>query len=69
MRWNDKELAEKFYENFQPLVAEDIADAVIYCATRPPRVNIAELVVYPQAQASLTDVYKVGVPAKNIFDK
>lgn len=58
VRWNDKEKAKKFYQGFEPLVAEDIADAVVYCATRPPHVNIAELVVMPQAQASLTDVYR-----------
>jgi len=58
VRWNDKERAAKFYEGFIPLTAEDIADAIIYCATRPPHVNVAEIVVYPQAQASLTDIYR-----------
>lgn len=60
VRWNDKEKAKKIYEGFTPLVANDIADAVIYCATRPPHVNVAELVVYPQAQASITDIYREG---------
>jgi NADP-dependent 3-hydroxy acid dehydrogenase YdfG len=68
VRWNDKERADKLYEGFTPLVADDIADAVIYCATRPPHVNVAELVVYPQAQASLTDIYRQGQPGKNPFD-
>ncbi len=69
VRWNDKERASKLYEGFTPLVADDVADAVIYCATRPPHVNVAELVVYPQAQASLTDIYRQGQAAgKNIFD-
>lgn len=67
VRWNDKEKAKKFYEGFQPLVAEDIADAVIYCATRPPHVNVAELVVFPQAQASLTDLYRQGSAIKDVF--
>lgn len=58
VRWKDKERAKKFYESFQPLLAEDIADAVVYCATRPPHVNVAELVVFPQAQASITDLYR-----------
>jgi NADP-dependent 3-hydroxy acid dehydrogenase YdfG len=58
IRFNDKEKAKKVYQGFQPLVAEDIADAVVYCATRPLHVNIAELIIYPQAQASLTDVYR-----------
>jgi NADP-dependent 3-hydroxy acid dehydrogenase YdfG len=58
VRWNDKERAKKTYEGFSPLVADDIADAVIYCATRPPHVNVSEMVIYPQAQASLTDIYR-----------
>jgi 3-hydroxy acid dehydrogenase / malonic semialdehyde reductase len=68
VRWNDKERASKFYEGFTPLTPHDIADAVIYCATRPSHVNVAELVVYPQAQASLTTLYREGQPAKNLFD-
>ncbi|MDP1836527.1 MAG: SDR family NAD(P)-dependent oxidoreductase [Chlamydiales bacterium] len=60
VRWNDKEKAKKFYQGFHPLAAEDIADAVVYCATRPPHVNISELIVFPQAQASLTDLYRKG---------
>ena len=67
IRWNDKERGKKFYETFVPLTAEDIADAVMYCVTRPPHVNIAEIVVFPQAQASLTDLYR-GQPIKNVFD-
>lgn len=58
VRWNDKERAKKFYQGFKPLIAEDIADAVIYCATRPHHVNVAEIVIYPQAQASLTDIHR-----------
>ena len=58
VRWQDKERAEKFYQGFDPLIAEDIADAVAYCATRPQHVNIAELIIYPQAQASLTTIYR-----------
>lgn len=58
VRWNDKERAKKLYQGFKPLVADDIADAVIYCATRPPHVNIAELVLYPQAQACVRDIHR-----------
>jgi 3-hydroxy acid dehydrogenase/malonic semialdehyde reductase len=69
VRWNDKEKAKKLYEGFTPLGAEDIADAVIYCATRPMHVNVAELVVFPQAQASLTDIYRAGQPIKDVFNQ
>lgn len=62
VRWNDKTRAKKFYEGFQPLTAEDIADAVLYCATRPEHVNVSELVIYPQSQASITDLYRESRP-------
>jgi NADP-dependent 3-hydroxy acid dehydrogenase YdfG len=68
VRWNDKQRADKFYEDFTPLSAHDIADAVLYCATRPPHVNIAELIVYPQAQASLTNLYRQGQAGSSPFD-
>lgn len=58
VRWNDKQKAKDFYKGFQPLVAEDVADAVLYCATRPLHVNVSEVVLMPQAQASLTDISK-----------
>jgi 3-hydroxy acid dehydrogenase/malonic semialdehyde reductase len=56
VRWKDKEKAEKFYQDFTPLVAADIADAVVYCATRAQHVNIAEIVVYPTDQASANHI-------------
>lgn len=67
VRWKDKERADKFYEGFAPLVADDIADAVIYCATRPQHVNISEIVLFPQAQASLTNIYRESQPIKDLF--
>jgi NADP-dependent 3-hydroxy acid dehydrogenase YdfG len=51
VRWNDKTKADKFYEDFKPLWAQDIADTILFCVTRPSHVNIAELVVYPTDQA------------------
>lgn len=68
VRWQDKERADDFYKGFHPLVADDIADAVVYCATRPPHVNIAEIIVFPQAQASITNIYREGEPIKGLFD-
>lgn len=50
----DAERAAKVYEGLQPLTAEDIADCIVWCVTRPPHVNIDELVVKPLAQASAT---------------
>ncbi len=43
----------------EPLVAEDIADCVAWCATRPPHVNVDRLVVRPLAQAAQHKVHRV----------
>jgi NADP-dependent 3-hydroxy acid dehydrogenase YdfG len=56
----DAERAAKVYEGMQPLVAEDIADCVQWVVTRPPHVNIDEIVVKPLAQASVTSVARNG---------
>ncbi len=50
----DRERASKVYQGLQPLSAEDIADVIQYVVTRPPHVNIDEIVVKPLAQASAT---------------
>jgi len=52
----NKERADKIYEGMEPLTAEDIADAVLYCATRPQHVNIDEIMMTPVAQASAIHV-------------
>ena len=42
-----------------PLTADDIADVVAWVATRPPHVNIDELVIRPRAQASQDKIYRL----------
>ncbi|MCX7125788.1 MAG: SDR family NAD(P)-dependent oxidoreductase, partial [Gammaproteobacteria bacterium] len=49
----DANRAAAVYEGFEPLKAEDIADAVLYCATRPLHVNVSEIIVMPTAQAAV----------------
>lgn len=56
----DESRAKTVYQNLQPLTPEDIADAVLYCATRPPHVQVAEMVVMPTAQASPTMVHRTA---------
>ncbi len=56
----DKEKAEKAYQGMTPLHPDDIADAVVYCATRPPHVNIGEMIVMPTAQAATFLVHRKG---------
>lgn len=52
----DQERAAAVYRGLIPLSADDVADAVIYCATRPPHVSVAEMLLFPTAQASATQV-------------
>lgn len=50
----DKDRAEKVYQGMTPLTADDVADAVLYCATRPSHVNINQIIIMPTDQASAT---------------
>jgi NADP-dependent 3-hydroxy acid dehydrogenase YdfG len=58
VRLGSKEQADKVYEGFTPLYAEDIADAVEFVITRPAHVNINEMLVMPTAQATATNTFK-----------
>jgi len=58
VRLGDAEKAKAVYQGFKPLSAEDVADAIVWTATRPPHVNISEVVMTPTAQASLTKVHR-----------
>ncbi len=55
----DAERAKKVYAGLSPLSGDDIAETVVFAATRPPHVVIAEMVVFPTAQASATMVHRV----------
>ncbi|MFB9238915.1 SDR family NAD(P)-dependent oxidoreductase [Plantactinospora siamensis] len=56
----DAEKAAAVYRGVpEPLVAEDVADCVAWCATRPQHVNIDRLVVRPLAQAAQHKVHRV----------
>jgi 3-hydroxy acid dehydrogenase/malonic semialdehyde reductase len=48
----DKEKADAVYKGVDPLVADDIADCIMFALTRPFHVNIDEIVVKAQAQSS-----------------
>ena len=52
----DADRAGLTYKGLQPLTADDIADTVVWCATRPAHVNIQEVLMMPVAQASVTMV-------------
>jgi NADP-dependent 3-hydroxy acid dehydrogenase YdfG len=61
IRFNgDAEKAAAIYAGVaEPLVADDIADCVAWCATRPHHVNVDKLVVRPLAQAAQHKVHRV----------
>jgi NADP-dependent 3-hydroxy acid dehydrogenase YdfG len=52
----DQSRAAAVYEGMQPLTGADVADCIVWAVTRPPHVNIDELVVRPIAQATTRDV-------------
>ena len=56
----DREKAEAVYAGVaEPLVAEDIADAIGWVVTRPSHVNVDEMVLRPRAQAAQHKVHRV----------
>jgi NADP-dependent 3-hydroxy acid dehydrogenase YdfG len=56
----DQAKADAVYDGVaEPLTADDIADAITWMVTRPPHVNIDELVIRPRAQAAQHKVHRV----------
>lgn len=45
------ERASQTYKGYQPLTGDDIADAIFWVASRPPHVQVQEVVIMPTAQA------------------
>jgi 3-hydroxy acid dehydrogenase/malonic semialdehyde reductase len=54
----DAARAEKVYEDTVPLVAGDIAEILVWVASRPPHMNIDELIVKPVDQAAIGKVFR-----------
>ncbi len=54
----DAARAEKPYEGTIPLTAEDIAEILVWVASRPAHVNIDEMLIKPVDQASIDKVYR-----------
>jgi NADP-dependent 3-hydroxy acid dehydrogenase YdfG len=54
----DSAKAKKVYEGTNPLTAEDIAEILVWVASRPPHVNIDELIVKPVDQAAIGKVFR-----------
>jgi 3-hydroxy acid dehydrogenase / malonic semialdehyde reductase len=54
----DVEQAKQVYERVEPLTPEDIAECVVFAVTRPPHVNVDELVVKALAQSAPTRIVR-----------
>ncbi|MDW8053583.1 MAG: SDR family oxidoreductase [Anaerolineae bacterium] len=58
----DVERARKVYEGVKPMTPEDVAEAVIFCVTRPSHVNINFLMMMAVGQSTPTTVYRHPIP-------
>jgi NADP-dependent 3-hydroxy acid dehydrogenase YdfG len=56
----DAERAASVYTGMTPLSAGDVADAIVWAVTRPPHVNVEEILLMPTDQASATVVHRTG---------
>ena len=54
----DKNRAKSVYKGLTPLTANDIAETILFCATRPDHVNINEIILTPKAQVSAVHVHR-----------
>ena len=55
----DKEKADRVYAGYENLVADDIAECIWFCVSRPEHVNINDMIVMPSAQATASLFHKV----------
>ncbi len=54
----DDERADNVYQGLRPLTGDDIAETVFFCASRPAHIQIAEVIIFPTAQRSVTVVHR-----------
>ncbi len=58
----DTQRAQAVYAGVDYLLPRDVADAIVWAVTRPPRVNVGEIVMWASAQASTSVVTRKPVP-------
>ncbi len=56
--YGDRERASQTYKGYTPLTGADVADAIVWVASRPAHVQIAEVIILPTDQASVTSLNK-----------
>lgn len=54
----DKDKAKNVYKGIEPLTGKDIAETIVFMASRPQHVNLAEIIIFPTPQASATIVHR-----------
>lgn len=54
----DQERADAIYRGMTPLTGRDVAECVLFAASRPAHVNIDEIVVRPRDQATFNEVHR-----------
>jgi 3-hydroxy acid dehydrogenase/malonic semialdehyde reductase len=54
----DKDRADTVYDGYQPLLANDIAEAIFFVTSRPFHVNINDLLIMPTAQANTSNLLR-----------
>ena len=58
--YGDRERAKNVYKRVEPLTGDDVADAMVWASTRPANVQIAQITILPQAQASAMVNFRKG---------
>ncbi len=58
VRLKDEAAAKKIYEGMTPLLPDDIADTIYFAATRPPHVNLDEIILMPTDQAAVGKIHR-----------
>ncbi len=56
----DTKRADAVYNGFEPLLAEDIAEIIYFAASRPAHVQMADITIFPTAQASATVIKRTA---------
>jgi 3-hydroxy acid dehydrogenase / malonic semialdehyde reductase len=54
----DRARAAAVYEHTRPLAPADVAETIVWCASRPPWVNVEEILLMPTDQAAPTMVHR-----------
>jgi NADP-dependent 3-hydroxy acid dehydrogenase YdfG len=58
VRFGDKAVADNFYKGVKPLNGDDIADNIVYVASRPPHVQVVDMIIFPTNQAAVTTIHR-----------